>query len=68
MSRHSVEAECKACTGTGLGPSGKACGCERCGGAGELTCSNGGVNCPHPSQCICEAAWEQQEEDKASEY
>ncbi len=47
--------------------------CEDCGGSGWIKC-DGPFNPPHPTfgscrfgHCYCEAAWERQQEDNASE-
>lgn len=71
-----VEAECKACDGQGFTMERNnflsryglhETNCHPCNGTGWLECGKGGVNCPHPQQCICEAAWERQEADKMSD-
>ena len=63
-----IEAECLKCGGTGECYSeeiGTGVMCSYCVGDGLLRCPDkGGVDCPHPQQCICEAAWDQQETDK----
>ena len=74
---HMIEAECRACDGNGRiesGPAGIGYAvviverCQPCNGTGWLECPNkGGVDCPHPQQCICEEAWDRQEQDKAED-
>jgi hypothetical protein len=70
-----IDGECAACDGNGwtlrraaaLGPGLYEMDCEACNATGYLECSNGGLNCPHPQQCICEAAWDAQEAAKSED-
>jgi hypothetical protein len=41
--------------------------CEECNGTGWISCDWGGVNCPFPAHCYCEAAYDRQQADNASE-
>lgn len=71
--------ECRACDGEGKvedfpslevqygGPYvAKYKPCGECDGEGWIKCNRGGDNCPF-EHCYCEAAWERQQEDMASE-
>lgn len=58
--------ECLRCSNTGHDCRDVDCVCSDCEGSGWVECDRGGVNCPY-SCCACEAAWERQEADKASE-
>ena len=74
---HMIEEECRACDGNGWkltrNPNVLMRGyhevpCQLCNATGWLECPNeGGVDCPHPQQCICEAAWDRQEQQKAED-
>lgn len=64
--------ECRACDGEGIiwnnadPTSGQWCDCPDCHGEGWIKCNRGGVNCRF-DHCYCEAAWERQQADYASE-
>jgi DnaJ-class molecular chaperone len=73
-----VEAECRACNGEGhtlkrrvligTGPVQMiAMPCDDCDGRGWIVCDNGGVDCPFSAHCYCEAAFDRQQADHASE-
>lgn len=71
------EFECRPCEGKGWIPFRRqifAAGptqvfeenCSDCNGHGWIECDRGGVECPY-EHCYCEAAWDRQQEDNASE-
>jgi DnaJ-class molecular chaperone len=73
-----LEAECERCDGEGwilvrrvLTPSSPSQlfeeNCPDCNGTGWIACDKGGVDCPFPTHCYCESAWERQQADNASE-
>jgi hypothetical protein len=78
-----LEAECRACNGEGQvehppltrsyasylsesQPNPVMVDCEECGGTGWIKCGTG-LDCPFPAHCYCEAAYDRQQADNASE-